>query len=99
MNPSKINIDFPIVELICSMKNLETLHLLNYQLSPEALAHMFQSCSKITDLRFMATEDEMSKMDEHLKNQLRPSFQRLRLLGFLCFLDNDSWPVIQEMLT
>jgi hypothetical protein len=99
MNPSKINIDFPIVELICSMKNLETLHLLNYQLSPEALAHMFQSCSKITDLRVIAIEDGMLKMDEHLKNQLRPHFQRLRYLYFECYIAEDSWLELQEMLT
>jgi hypothetical protein len=95
------------IEVICSMKNLESLYLLDHAWSsshelcmkPEDLALVFQSCSKITDLRITTTEDGMSKMPEHVKNQLRSSFQKLRYFGFRCFIDNDSWPVIQEMLT
>ena len=86
-------------EVICSMKNLEKLHLINYELIPEILAHVFQSCSKITDLSIKITEDETLKMLEHLKNELKPSYQRLRYFDFQCIIDNDSWPVIQEMLT
>jgi hypothetical protein len=52
------------VELICSMENLGTLDLLGYKLTPEVLAHVLQSCSKITDLRIVAIEDGMLKMDE-----------------------------------
>jgi hypothetical protein len=87
------------VEVICSMKNLEQLHLFDYELIPEVLARVFQSCSKITDLRITATEYEMFKMPDQLKSQLRPSFQRLRYFYFQCSIDNYSWLVIQEMLT
>ena len=92
-------IDSWIVELICLMKNLETLHLLDYELSPAVLAQVFQSCSKITRLHIMADNDEMPNMDECLKNQLRPDFQRLQYLHFECYIDEDSWLVLQEMLT
>jgi hypothetical protein len=88
-----------IVEVICSMKNLEKLHLFDYKLTPEVLAHVFQSCSKIIDLYITSTGDGLLEMPEHLHNQLRPSFQRLRYLIFECFIDNDSWPVLLEMLT
>ena len=87
------------VEVICSMKNLEKLHFFYYELTLEILAHVFQSCSKITELRITDTEDEPLKMPEHLKNQLRSSFQRLRYFHFQCIILNKSWPVIQEMLT
>ena len=88
-----------IVELICSMKNLETLDLRDQELTLDSLAHVFQSCSKLTSLYVATNEYKTFEMDEHLKNQLRSGFQRLQLLQFECFFDKDSWPVIQEMLT
>jgi hypothetical protein len=80
-----------------SMKNLEELDLFVYE--PEVLARVFESCSKITDLLIDTYEYETREMAEHLKNQLRSGFQRLRRFEFGCFIDNDSLPVIQEMLT
>jgi pantothenate kinase len=87
-----------IVEVICSMKNLEELRFLGKKLTLEVLAHVFESCSKITQLIIPVNGRKMSEMAEHLKFQLRPGFQRLRHLRILQ-MDNDSWPVIQEMLT
>jgi hypothetical protein len=85
-------------EAICSMKNLATLNL-DYNLTLEDLAHVFQSCSKLTELRISASEFEMDEMDEDLFNQLRSGFQRLRCLDLEYFIDGDSWRGFQEMLT
>jgi hypothetical protein len=87
------------VKLICSLKNLEKLNLFGYDLTLVDLSHVFQSCSKLTSLYVTTNEYKMLEMDEHLKNQLKPGFQRLRCLDLVCYIDNDSWPVIQEMLT
>jgi hypothetical protein len=88
----------PFVEVICSMKNLEKLNL-EYDLTLEHLALVFQSCSKLVELNISAFEFEMDKMTEDLIDKLRPGFQRLRCLDLFCFIDNDSWPRFQEMLT
>jgi hypothetical protein len=87
------------VELICSMKNLEKLHLCAYDLTLEALAHVFQSCSKIIDLNITIWEFETREVAEQIKHQLIPGFQRLQYFEFECFVEDDTWPVIQEMCT
>jgi hypothetical protein len=87
------------VKLISSMKNLETLRSFGKELTLEDLAHVFQSCSKITNLRINANGCKISEMAEHLKFQLRSGFQKLRRLRLVCFINNDSWPGIQEILT
>ena len=86
------------VEVVCSMENLKLLDLLHYELTLEDLARVFQSCSKVTNLLIPAKGRKMSELDEHLKNQLKIGFQRLRRL-YVQQTDDDSWPVIQEMLT
>ena len=86
-------------ELICSMKNLETLISFYYYLTPEFLARVFQSCSKLIELDIANFGRETREIAENLKNQLKSGFQRLRYFSFLCFITNDSWPRIQEMLT
>jgi len=88
-----------IVELICSMKNLESLDLRDQELTLNSLAHVFQSCSKLTDLYIATNEYKTFEMDGHLKNHLRLGFQRLRYFSLSCFINKDSWPVIQEILT
>ena len=89
-----------IVELICLMKNLETLDLRDQEMTLDSLAHVFQSCSKITRLHISKFEYTRFEMSEHLKNQLRSGFQRLRFFGFTTSsINNDSWPLIQETLT
>jgi hypothetical protein len=92
---------FRFPEMTCSMKNLESLDLDEDLLTPDALAHVFQSCSKITHLHIKADGwcGEMFNMDEHLKNQLRTGFQKLRCLYLVCYIDDDTWPMFQEMLT
>jgi hypothetical protein len=85
-----------LVEVISSMKNLEKLDV---DLTLEDLARVFQSCSKLVELHITTDGCEMLEMAEHLKDQLRSVFQKLRCLDLLCFIDNGSWPVIQEMLT
>jgi hypothetical protein len=91
--------DSRFVELTCSMKNLEELDLFGCELTLEDLAHVFQSCSQITNLSITGDSDEMPNMTEHLKNQLRPGFHKLRRLDLRCSIYNDSWLVLQEMLT
>jgi hypothetical protein len=65
----------------------------------EDLARVFQSCSKLVELRIATYGCETLEMAEHLKDQLRSGFQKLRCLNLVCLIDNGSWPVIQEMLT
>ena len=86
-------------ELICSMKNLEELNLFGYVLTPDGLAHLFQSCSKLTNLYIGIHYWETLEIDERLKNQLKTGFQRLRCLKLGCSIDKVTWPVIQELLT
>ncbi len=86
------------VELICSMKNLEKLDTFEYDLTPDVLAHVFQSCSKLIELH-IETYYKTLEIAEHVNNQLRSGFQKLRCLYLVCFIDNDTWPVIQRMLT
>jgi hypothetical protein len=85
-----------LVKVFCSMKNLEEIYL-KWQLTLEDLAHVFQSCSKITNLHIATFDYNTLEMSEYLKNQLRSGFQKLRRLDVVCA--KDSWPVIQEMLT
>jgi hypothetical protein len=89
----------PFVKVICSMKNLQILRLSDNDLTLEDLAYVFQSCSKITNLYISKFEYAMFEMSEHLKNQLRPGFQRLRFFEFASSINKVSWPVIQETLT
>jgi hypothetical protein len=88
----------PFFEVLCSMKNLKKLYL-SYDLTLEALAHVFQSCSKLTELRISASEFKMDEMGEEVLNQLRTGFQRLRCLDLEYLIDNDSCPGLQEILT
>jgi hypothetical protein len=88
----------PFFEVLCSMKNLKYLYL-SYHLTLEALAHVFHSCSKLTELRISTSGIEMGEMGEELFNQLRTGFQRLTYLDLEYFINNDSWPGFQEMLT
>jgi archaellum biogenesis ATPase FlaH len=60
-----------LVELICSMKHLETLNFMDHEVTPDVLARVFQSCSKLIELRIATFGLKTHKMAEHLKNQLR----------------------------
>ncbi len=83
------------LERLCSMKNLEKLEL-EYDLTLEDLALVFQSCSKLIELSINTSD---SFMDEHIENLLRTGFQRLRRLHLGWNVVNYPWPVLQEMLT
>ncbi len=86
-------------ELICSMKNLEELNLFGYTLTPDILAHLFQSCFKLVQLNIGIHNCKTLEMDERLKDQLKTGFQKLRCLKLGCSIDKVTWPVIQEILT
>ncbi len=106
-NNRRLDVDFHwkrssrFAGVICSMKNLETLNLFEDELplDTSCLAHVFQSCSKLIELDIWIHECKTLEMDEHLKNHLRFGFQRLRFFSLSCSIDNDSWPVLLEMLT
>ena len=98
--------NYRILRDICSMNNLEKLDLIYNELTLEDLALLFRSCPKLNNLQltnFQLNKQEKEKdegLDEELKNQLRPGFQRLQHLNLIkCGICSDSWPVIQEMLT
>jgi RNA recognition motif-containing protein len=99
MEGTDTDINSRIVELICSMGNLQTLDLPNYELSSQDLSDILQSCSEITHLRIKADNDEMFNMDETIKDQLKPGFQKLRFFQIKCYIDSDTILVLQEMLT
>jgi len=87
-------------EVICSMKNLETLKLFEDDLTLDSLTHVFQSCPKLIELHICTQVCITQKMDNHLKNQLKSGFQRLRWFDLnICFTDSHTMSEIQEMLT
>jgi hypothetical protein len=87
------------IDVICSMKNLETLDLWNCKLKLEQLPCVFSSCQKLVKLVLRPLTCNNWGMDEDLKNELRPGFQRLQSFRFKCHIYNHMWPVIQEILT
>jgi hypothetical protein len=93
---------WPSFQRLCrvlrSMTDLETLSLLNWKLSlTQGLPQLLQSCHKLTELRLTLVESQKVEMDEDLQNQIRPGFERLRLLELEW--DIESLLVIQEILT
>jgi hypothetical protein len=93
---------WPSFQRLCrvlrSMTDLETLSLLNWKLSlTQGLPQLLRSCPKLTELRLKLVESQKVEMDEDLQNELRPGFERLRLVELE--LDIESCPVIQEILT
>jgi hypothetical protein len=87
-----------LFRVICSMTHLEKLNLLECRLTvTENLAPVFRSCPKLAELHLSLFESHILKINEDLKNELRPAFQRLRLFE----LDSSifSFPLIKEILT
>jgi hypothetical protein len=93
-----------LFQVICSMNNLEKLHLLECNLTlTEDLPQLFRSCPKLTELRVRLSDsnrvdrERFERMNEHLKNELRSGFQRLRLVEHHWVI--DSFPEFQEIFT
>jgi hypothetical protein len=89
-----------LFRVICSMNNLEKLHLFECNVTHveiKDLAHVFRSCPKLTELHLGLIKSVKLEMNEELKNELRPGFERLRLFELDSYI--NSGPVIQEMLT
>ena len=102
-NRQMIVVDYwPSFQRLCrvlrSMTDLETLSLLEWKLSlTQGLPQLLRSCPKLTELRLKLVENRYVEMDVDLENELRPGFQRIRLLDL--YWDIESGPVIQEILT
>jgi hypothetical protein len=83
---------------ICSMKKLEILTL-SCGIKLEQLLPLFWSCPKLVRLNFKLIASEKLELDEQQKNELVQGFQRLEKLWLKSHIDNDSLPVIREILT
>ena len=87
-----------LFRVIGSMNNLETLSLFEWNLTlTEDVPKLFRSCPKLTRLRLKLVESQKLELNEELKNDLRPGFQRLKIFEFKWKI--ESGPVIQEILT
>jgi len=83
---------------ICSMKKLEILSLKRV-MKLKQLVPLFGSCPKLVELDFELIVGKELEIDEQQKNVLVQGFQRLEHLTIRSLIDNDSWPMIREMLT
>jgi hypothetical protein len=86
-----------LFQAICSMIHLEKLSLSECKLTLTDLPQLFRSCPKLTELHLMLFDRQNVEMNEELKNELRPGFQRLRLVELKW--DINSWQIIQEIFT
>ena len=87
-----------LFRVIGSMNNLETLSLFEWNLTlTEDVPELFRSCPKLTRLRLKLVESQKLELNEELKNDLRPGFQRLRRFEF--DWDMNSGQVVQEIFT
>ena len=80
------------------MEKLEIL-MLGGGMKLEQLLPLFWSCPKLVRLNFELIASEKLELDEQQKNVLVQGFQRLGELWLKSHIDNDSLPVIREMLT
>jgi len=81
------------------MNNLERVDLSECDVTFENLAHLFRPCPKIVKLNLKLLPLKKWKMNEDLKNKIRLGFQKLRYIVLQSYIDNNSWPVLQEILT
>jgi len=88
-----------IFRVIHSMTHLEKLSLSEWTLTlTEDVPKLFRSCPKLTELHVGIDESqEKLEMNEDLKNELRPGFERLRLFELDSYI--NSGQIITEILT
>jgi hypothetical protein len=87
-----------LCRILCSMADLETLNLLNWKLRlTQDVPQLFRSCPKLTELHLKIDGRQRLKMNEEIKNELRPGFQRLRLFELEWGI--NSLPVVEEIFT
>jgi hypothetical protein len=80
------------------MADLETLSLLEWKLTlTQDVPQLLRSCPNLTELRLNLAEKQKVEMNEEIKNEFRPGFQRLKICELT--LDMNSCPIIQEMFT
>ena len=84
---------------ISSMKKLDTLKLVDCEITLEQLLTLFRSCPELVELSLELDAKQKLEMDNCLKNELRTGFQKLKLLMLYGHIDNDSWPMIKEIVT
>ena len=87
-----------LLQVIRSMADLETLSLLEWKLTlTQNVPQLLRSCPNLTELRLNLAEKQIVEMNEEIKNELRPGFQRLKICELTW--DKNSCPIIQEMFT
>jgi hypothetical protein len=77
------------------LNNLKRLELKKIGLSLQFFGYVFQQCPKLIELKITASD---CFMDDEIKNQLQPVFQKLQRLH-LGWKVNNPWLVMQEVLT
>ena len=87
-----------LIQATCSMKYLEKLVLVDGDLALEDLAHLFQSCRKLIELRWKPFQTNYWEIDQHVKKPLKRGFQRLKVCEIHFFIDHFSWPVLQDLV-
>jgi len=87
------------VRSICSMSNLEELEICDCELIFDDLALLFKSCPQLIKLRLDRFKCNQLDLDQDTKNRLRPGFKKLRFFWLECYINEDSWSVIQEIFT
>jgi hypothetical protein len=84
---------------ICFMEKLDRLEFNYFGITLEQLSTLFRSCPELVELDVELDVGQKLEMDDCLKNDLRRGFQKLKILSFQCYIDNDSWPAIKEIVT
>jgi hypothetical protein len=89
----------PFLENICSMTKLVKLNLFRCNVSLEKLSTFFRSCPELVELCVdLDLDGQKLEMDDCLKNELERGFQKLKILTISGPIDNNSWPVIKEII-
>jgi hypothetical protein len=81
------------------MRKLDTFNLYQFEITLEQLSNLFRSCPDLVELSVELDFIQKLEMDDCQRNDLRRGFQKLKRLTFCGHIDNDSWPVIKEIVT